>query len=215
MTNRILLIINTLALIVFAYWLYKTRDPEPLAACIISVGTLIGLIWKEEKNTKSDKGRRIKRNINSPISGKVNQQTINYFQTDPLLQKRIDSLEGKKINPNNMSSNEEKSNVTVNSYNQSGGITANQVNIGKLARTLNVELQTQLQQLLAENKTQEISITSVMGDGEAFGFATQIKNFLEQQGFIINGVNQAVYTQAVVGQSFNSKNLEIIIGTNQ
>lgn len=52
MKNKILIIINTLALVVFGYWLYKIREPEPLSACIIGTATLIGLIWKENNDKK-------------------------------------------------------------------------------------------------------------------------------------------------------------------
>ena len=45
--------------------------------------------------------------------------------------------------------------------------------------------------------------------------ATQIKNYLTQQGHTISGVDQAVYGQPIMGQVFNPDKLEIIIGTKQ
>lgn len=114
-----------------------------------------------------------------------------------------------------MSNEDEKKKINVTSYNQSGGITANQVNIGSQPRTLNFEVQNQLQQILSGKKGQTLTVVSVMGDGEAFNFVTQIKNYLTQQGHTISGVDQAVYSQPVIGQAFNPDKLEIIIGTKQ
>ena len=54
-----------------------------------------------------------------------------------------------------------------------------------------------------------------MGDGEAFSFATQIKDFLVQQGHHVNGVNQSVFSAPVIGQQFNPDTLTLIIGTRQ
>lgn len=165
---------------------------------------------KGDSNTKSiiqelkSSGENIKVNSakNSPIVGKVENQTINYFDNK---KEKKDNMENKKNDTPNV--------VNVTSYNQSGGITANQVNIGSQPRVLDTKLQSQLLQLLSGKKAQTISVVSVMGDGEAFSFATQIKNFLTKEGFTVDGVSQAVYTEPVMGQNFNPEKLEIVIGT--
>ncbi|MBS4042202.1 MAG: hypothetical protein KGZ59_05225 [Chitinophagaceae bacterium] len=144
--------------------------------------------------------------LNSPTIGKVENQTINY---NNLNSKQLKS-ELKKENSENEKDNHK---VNVTSYNQQGGITANQVNIGSQPRILNLEVQNQLLQILESKKGQKITIVSIMGDGEAFSFATQIKNYLIEQGHIISGVDQSVYTEPVMGQIFNPERLEIIIGT--
>ena len=145
--------------------------------------------------------------LNSPTIGKVENQTINYNTVNS---KQMKS-EPKKNNSENEKDKNHKVNVT--SYNQQGGITANQVNIGSQPRILNPEVQNQLLQILESKKGQKITIVSIMGDGEAFSFATQIKNYLIEQGHIISGVDQSVYTEPVMGQIFNPERLEIIIGT--
>ncbi len=109
----------------------------------------------------------------------------------------------------------DEQNVYVTSYDQKGGITANQVNIGNQPRTLTPELKTQLDQLLQVNKNKEIRITAVLGDGEAFQFANQIKAYLESKGWKVSGVDQAVYSNPVMGQTINPEATEIIIGTKQ
>jgi len=102
----------------------------------------------------------------------------------------------------------------VTSNNQSGGITAGVVNVEPQTRHIDAVLVNQLQQILPD-KTKTVTVTSVMGDGEAFSFATQIKDFLVQQGYDVNGVNQSIFTAPVIGQQFNPDTLTLTIGTRQ
>lgn len=44
-----------------------------------------------------------------------------------------------------------------------------------------------------------VDITAVLGDGESFAFASQLKAMLEQSGWKANGVNQAVFSGHPVG----------------
>ena len=107
--------------------------------------------------------------------------------------------------------------VNVTSNNQIGGITANQVNIGPSARKLDLTLTNQLLNFI-QDKNSNIDVTSVLGDPEAFQFATSIKNFLTTQGYKnVNGVNQALFSQPVVGQFLNSDSsgIKILIGSNK
>jgi hypothetical protein len=53
---------------------------------------------------------------------------------------------------NQISKENEINKINVTSYNQIGGIAANQVNIGSQPRVLNLEIQNQLLQLLANKK---------------------------------------------------------------
>lgn len=69
----------------------------------------------------------------------------------------------------------------VISYNQSGGITARNVNIGDVARTLTEDLKIDLLSKISKNKT--ISITHIAGDSEAYKFAREIGLFLRSQGY--------------------------------
>lgn len=100
------------------------------------------------------------------------------------------------------------------STNQSGGITAGVVNVGPQPRKVDAELIRQLQQLLPD-KAKTVTVTSVMGDGEAFDFATQIKDVLVKQGYDVNGVNRAVFSAPIIGQQFNPDTLTLTIGTRQ
>lgn len=105
----------------------------------------------------------------------------------------------------------------VFSVNQMGGITAGQVNIGPQARQMDDANGQQIKQHIPTSA--KVKVTSVMGDGEAFNFATQIKQWLESNGYSnVDGVNQAIYSQPVMGQGIERKSeseFEIIIGTRQ
>ena len=106
-----------------------------------------------------------------------------------------------------------QNNINFNTNYQIGD---NNVNIGPQPRILNDSTAEQLANLL--DKSKSIRITAVLGDGEAFNFATQIKNFLFSKGYTVEGVDQAVYAQPVMGQVVeknSSGGFEIIIGTKQ
>ena len=220
MTNKTLIVLNSLALAILSYWVYVNPGPDSLSACIIGIANLIRLIWKKNEIKKKHITRTInvKDNSASPNTAKVKKQVINYFQTDPQLLKRIEKIENKYhelLKSTKMGDEKETNKINVTSYNQTGGITANQVNIGNQARVLNLEIQNQIQQMLSKDKGKTITIVSVMGDGEAFSFATQIKSYLSQLGHIVSGVDQGVYSEPIVGQVFNPEKLEIIIGSQK
>jgi hypothetical protein len=102
----------------------------------------------------------------------------------------------------------------VTSHYQSGGITAGVVNVGPQPRKIDAGLMNQLRQILPD-KTKKVTVTTIMGDSEAFAFATQIKDYLVQQGYEVNGVNQAVFSGPVFGQQFDPNTLTFTIGTRQ
>ena len=104
--------------------------------------------------------------------------------------------------------------INVVSHDQSGGITAGILNIGAQPRNLGIKLQQQLLKFLPD-KEGDVTITSVMGDGEALRFATQIKDFLIGQGYSVKSVNQAVFSSLVEGQSIDPDKRTIRIGTKQ
>jgi len=109
----------------------------------------------------------------------------------------------------------EDKNVFISSYNQMGGITAQSVNLGPTARSMNEDLGNQLKQHIPVSAS--VRITSVLGDGEAFGFANQVLTWMRDNGYgKVEGVDQAVYTQPVTGQTLDKKSddeFEIIIGS--
>lgn len=105
--------------------------------------------------------------------------------------------------------------VNVSSTNQSGGITANQVNIGAIPRNLDVNLKNQLLVNL-KDKNEHIDIASVMGDSEAFRLANQINDFLKAQGYLnVEGVSQAMYSKPMIGQFLDrdANGIKIVIGS--
>jgi len=113
--------------------------------------------------------------------------------------------------------------ANVTSYFQSGGVTANQVYLGRPARILNAH-PTAEDQLLAflTDKNEKVTITCILNDKEAFDFANQIKDFLKSKSYTnVGDVGQAMIFPSGGGvlqpQSFNrDKNgVFITIGSNQ
>lgn len=105
--------------------------------------------------------------------------------------------------------------VSVTSYNQQGGITAQEVNIGQQPRSLTFENKNFLESLSEINPSKQITIECVLGDGEAFQFANEIKSYLESLGWNVNGVDQAVYSIPVIGQTIFPDATKIIIGSRK
>ena len=109
--------------------------------------------------------------------------------------------------------------INITSHDQRGGITAYNVNIGPQDRKLTPQLADQLISYIKDKSIEEITITAVLGDQEAFQFATIIKNFLKDNGYSVDGVNQAVYSQPVQGQiiepSKDGERINIIICDRQ
>lgn len=106
--------------------------------------------------------------------------------------------------------------VNVTSNNQSGGITANQVNIGSVPRTLDINIQRQLLSFL-NSKEESIVIDCIMGDSESFLYANQINDFLKSKGYNkVDGVNQSAFTKPVIGQFMDrdTSGVKILIGSN-
>src|SRR6266568_4524387 len=108
-------------------------------------------------------------------------------------------------------------NVNVTSYFQSGGITAQTVNVGAQQRHLNNELKMQLDNLLVNRKNSKINISSSLGDGEALSFADEIENYLKSIGYNVHGKNQSVWSRPIRGQEISfddDETVSIRIGSN-
>ena len=108
--------------------------------------------------------------------------------------------------------------VAINSpgANVIGGNVINTQNLIKPpVRHLTEEIKVGLDNKLKLLNPKNIIITSVMGDQEAFQYASEIKQYLESKKWNVEGVTQAVYSQPVIGQFLNQNsdgNVEILIG---
>ncbi len=120
----------------------------------------------------------------------------------------------KKVSPNTNNPAIQNTVYNVTSSNQNGGITAGVVNIGPQPRKLGSQDLSRLVDAFPD-KTSPITITAVMGDQEAFQYATQFKTSLEQRGYTINGVNQAMYAQPIQRVSIFLGDRSIVVGSNQ
>lgn len=109
-----------------------------------------------------------------------------------------------------------ENNIFITSHNQMGGITAQTVNIGSIARSMNEDLGAQLKQQIPLSAA--VRITAVWGDGEAFRFAKQIFAWMKGNGYTkVDGVDQAAYSEPVTGQTIKNNGhnqYDIVIGTN-
>ena len=105
---------------------------------------------------------------------------------------------------------------SVTSYNQQGGITARNVSIQPSDRKLSTNVEQQLKDHLSKATFKKIEVNAIMGDAEAFRFASQIKDYLVSEGYEIHGVNQVMYASPVQGQIFEGPDdkgvARIIIG---
>lgn len=92
--------------------------------------------------------------------------------------------------------------VRITSYNQQGGITAQNVNIGAVARHINDGLRRQITQMIP--RTQKVVVSAALGDGEAYQLAHEIMVFMQQQGYSVEGINQSVWMPPIEGLALNN-----------
>lgn len=91
------------------------------------------------------------------------------------------------------------------------------MNFGPQPRHLDEYLKSGLDSYI--NSGSKVIVTSVMGDGEAFNFANQVKLYLQSKGFDVDGVNQAIFSMPIRGQIIEppkdgDSTFKIIIGNN-
>ena len=104
----------------------------------------------------------------------------------------------------------------VTSNNQSGGITAGQVNFERPPWRINDGIRAQLRSMV--RKETKVSVTSVQGDGDASMMAYDIRTFLKADGFNIDAnviSSESVFIgPPVIGLQLHDKNggQEIIVG---
>jgi hypothetical protein len=68
-----------------------------------------------------------------------------------------------------------------------------------VARSVTPDLAKRMTTVLATQRGSKVTVTCVLGDQESFQFASQVKQILQNSGWEVNGVNQAIYTQPVIG----------------
>jgi len=110
----------------------------------------------------------------------------------------------------------------VTSNNQQGGITAGQINFGALQRVITEQDKIVFKENIkkyVKDKTKQITVLAVMGDGEAINLEMEIVAFLKSEGLNVMG-GQGMFTNNPKGLIFeiNPKNSEleqIIVGRNQ
>jgi hypothetical protein len=95
---------------------------------------------------------------------------------------------------------DDEKNIYVTSHNQIGGITANNVNVGRVNRQFTESDAGKLNGLLDKYKGQTLSVTSVMGDPISYNLAIQIRAYLVNQGWAIQeGIGQFMLSTPVMG----------------
>lgn len=135
------------------------------------------------------------------------------------IQFRFISGESSKKEVRKVTEKDERPKIHVESHNQTGGITAYQVNIQRGDRVLDASATSEFKDFLRGKEFKYIDVTAVMGDGEAFRFATQIKNFLESEGHTVHGISQALFKSSVEGAVVELPNaagvIRVIVGNHQ
>jgi hypothetical protein len=61
------------------------------------------------------------------------------------------------------------------------------------------------EQLMSISNDIPVVVSCVMGDDEAFQFASEIAEFLTEKGYRVNGVNLEIFTQPVRGQILDAR----------
>ena len=92
--------------------------------------------------------------------------------------------------------------TNIISFNQHGGITAQNVFVGSTGRRLDDGLKQQI--LSGIPKTKKVVVSGALGDGESTTFAHEIMTFMQSQGYTVEGVNQSVWMPPIMGIGVNN-----------
>jgi hypothetical protein len=95
------------------------------------------------------------------------------------------------------------SDVNITSYNQSGGITAQNVNLGIVPRRLDDNGRSQIRSLIPKSK--KVVVSAALGDGEACQLAAEVFAFMKADGWDVEGVNQSIWMPPIRGQQINNQ----------
>lgn len=205
------------------FWDFISENPKKTFVTIVILALLLVFIivnkYSFKNNYFSLEPEKTENTKNVPLPDSVKENINEILKTslpkNLTVKQYYPTKEKTRINIPKKDSVIKQPMINVSSTNQSGGITANQVNIGAIPRNLDENLKNQLLENL-KNKSEKIDIASVMGDSEAFRFANQINDFLKNQGYLnVEGVSQAVYSKPMIGQYLNrdTKGIKIIIGS--
>jgi hypothetical protein len=181
-----------------------TTAPAPFIMAVLAVG---GMIWLA---MQWGYGREL-----SFLSRQIAEYKDKLGVTNPDQAKQnIDALE-KRVGQ--LEETTKKSSYNITSNNQSGGITAGNVNVGRVPRAIDQSLRAQILAQLPRDK--EIVVVGILGDAESINFAEQIHAFLKANGFKMkepNGISQSVFTQTQHGLQVVDRgtNLDFIVGVN-
>lgn len=142
----------------------------------------------------------------------ANNRGFTSEQTSALIEKAIELWKG---------GNKTSFQQTIISNNQTGGITAGNIFIEPIQRTLNLDIEQSLLRYLNSIDFDRINITSIMGDNESFIYANEINNFLKSifKTKNIDGVSQTIFSLPIKGVQIDtvnlskSKILKIIVGS--
>jgi hypothetical protein len=88
--------------------------------------------------------------------------------------------------------NQNQKNYNVKSYNQYGGITAGEVNVGLPGRHVTEQVKKELDRSLLSDKNKKIIVLCAADDYETQNFAYEIKTYLESQGYMIQGFGKVM-----------------------
>lgn len=116
-----------------------------------------------------------------------------------------------------MNDKDDKTQINVTSHNQTGGITAYNVNVGKPQRQIDDHWRSLLNKAIVEYPGREIKIMTEMGDKEAYQLGEQIFSYLKSQGHQIPGgvgrMMANVPLKTAVNINPSKPLIEIFIGT--
>lgn len=136
---------------------------------------------KENQQTITEKNRAFAKE-NTEVTKRIHKE-----------QKMFDKKEDKQISVGAVSGN------VIISQNQSGGITANQVNIGSLPRSISSDSELLFIKEINNfpTKNNNITIRTYLGDAECQNLSIAIKNSFEKAGWTIKGHLYEVPNQPV------------------
>jgi hypothetical protein len=136
------------------------------------------------------------------------------FREELLQQWKADHERWVLANLNKQRSREASMTFQVTSIAQQGGITAGIVNVGHPRRKMNPDLGMRIIQHLPD-KSRMIRIVGLLGNQESMSFAAQIRGFLIQAGYSVEGPSEAVFGRYIPPLEVFPQDYVINVGANE
>jgi hypothetical protein len=182
----------------FLEYLNKIKYRKKIIGGVIVVCTLAGL-WGSYVVQKDD-AKELKSGLDT-LKIQNSQLSINLDKRDSSLTKIRSQNEYLIDLMIKLSTDQKEFKILARNINEASRVreVRKEPETQKVNRDISRDIEIKMINYLRAYKGSKISLTSIMGNQEAFAFAKHLKDILSSAGWIVDGVNQGIFTGPIFG----------------